>query len=200
MIFITFSPGLWLQALIIAITHLLIDAAKLQWQKPATKRVWFFIDQLLHLLTIVIVWAHHENMIFDTTILTDKKFLVYLAGLLFLIKPTSYIIKTVISRWEPAHVAALQNPQSPTGNVNTDSLINAGNLIGILERLLVLVFIITGKWEGVGFLLAAKSVFRFGDLKDAKDMKLTEYVLIGTLLSFGIAIITSLIMLKLLAK
>ncbi len=44
----------------------------------------------------------------------------------------------------------------------------------------------TGKvW---GFLIAAKSIFRFGDLSKAKDRKLTEYILIGTLLSFGIAI------------
>jgi hypothetical protein len=35
--------------------------------------------------------------------------------------------------------------------------------------------------------LAAKSIFRFGDFK---DRKLTEYVLIGNLLSFGMAMIT----------
>ncbi|RZK66384.1 MAG: DUF3307 domain-containing protein, partial [Pedobacter sp.] len=40
--------------------------------------------------------------------------------------------------------------------------------------------------------LAAKSIFRFGDLKDAHDIKLTEYVLIGTLLSFSIAVAVSL--------
>lgn len=40
--------------------------------------------------------------------------------------------------------------------------------------------------EAVGFLLAAKSVFRFGDLRDDQDRKRTEYVLIGTLLSFGL--------------
>jgi hypothetical protein len=42
-------------------------------------------------------------------------------------------------------------------------------------------------------------VFRFGDLKEAADMKLTEYVLIGTLLSFGIATATALITLKIMA-
>ena len=47
---------------------------------------------------------------------------------------------------------------------------------------------LVGVVEAVGFLLAAKSVFRFGDLKDDKDRMRTEYVLIGTLLSFGIAI------------
>jgi hypothetical protein len=46
------------------------------------------------------------------------------------------------------------------------------------------------------FLLAAKSIFRFGDLKKVKDRKLTEYVLIGTLLSFGIAILVGLIALQ----
>ncbi len=69
-----------------------------------------------------------------------------------------------------------------------ESLSDAGKYIGILERLFVFAFILTGHWEAVGFLLAAKSVFRFGDLKESKDRKLTEYILIGTLLSFGIAI------------
>ena len=54
-------------------------------------------------------------------------------------------------------------------------------------------FIITNHFEAIGFLLAAKSIFRFGDLKEAKDRKLTEYVLIGTLLSFGIAILAGLV-------
>jgi hypothetical protein len=57
--------------------------------------------------------------------------------------------------------------------------------------------VIIGKWEGIGFLLAAKSIFRFGDLKEAKDRKLTEYILIGTLLSFGVAIMVGFITLEL---
>ncbi len=69
----------------------------------------------------------------------------------------------------------------------------------MLERLLVFSFILLNQWEAIGFLLAAKSVFRFGDLTNAKDRQLTEYILIGTLLSFGIAIIISLTYLKLLS-
>jgi hypothetical protein len=67
----------------------------------------------------------------------------------------------------------------------------------MLERLFVFTFVITGNWEAIGFLLAAKSVFRFGDLKESKDRKLTEYILIGTLLSFGIAILIGVMTLKL---
>ncbi|HLV52538.1 MAG TPA: hypothetical protein VKY29_00860, partial [Cryomorphaceae bacterium] len=44
------------------------------------------------------------------------------------------------------------------------------------------------QWAAIGFLMAAKSIFRFGDLTRAKDRRLTEYILIGTFLSFGIAL------------
>jgi hypothetical protein len=83
---------------------------------------------------------------------------------------------------------------------NEKSLNQAGKYIGILERIFVFIFVITGKWEGIGFLLAAKSVFRFGDLKESKDRKLTEYILKGTLLSFGIAIATGMLVVKLVEK
>lgn len=84
-------------------------------------------------------------------------------------------------------------------NDNNDaSLASAGKYIGILERLFIFTFILTGNWGAIGFLLAAKSVFRFGDLRESKDRKLTEYILIGTLLSFGIAVATAMLMLELL--
>jgi hypothetical protein len=92
------------------------------------------------------------------------------------------IIKTFISQWTPDTLYTV-----------TSSLPDAGKIIGYLERLMVLTFILSHHWEAVGFLLAAKSVFRFGDLKESHDRKLTEYVLIGTLLSFGIALAVSLI-------
>jgi hypothetical protein len=48
--------------------------------------------------------------------------------------------------------------------------------------------VVTGNLTSIGFLMAAKSIFRFGDLTPIQDRKLTEYVLIGTLISFGTAI------------
>jgi hypothetical protein len=71
----------------------------------------------------------------------------------------------------------------------TAELKNAGKLIGILERILVLTFVIIGKLEVVGFLIAAKSILRY---KDTNTIK-TEYVLIGTMLSFGIAMLVGLV-------
>jgi hypothetical protein len=176
------GPALrWPAALAIAATHLLIDGLKLQLQQPGTRRQWFFIDQLLHLAVLVAAWLlvtgyrpHIEW--FNNTVL-----LIYVVAVLFLLSPASLLIKIFISRW------------SPNDTPGDNTLQSAGKLIGMLERLLVFAFVALGKWEGIGFMLAAKSVFRFGDLKDSRDRKLTEYVLIGTLLSFGLAIAAGLV-------
>lgn len=65
-----------------------------------------------------------------------------------------------------------------------------------MERFLILTFILTETMEGIGFLLAAKSIFRFGDLNKAQELRTTEYILIGTLTSFVIAISIGLIISK----
>lgn len=63
---------------------------------------------------------------------------------------------------------------------------NGGRLIGTLERGLIFLLVMTGQTQGIGFLIAAKSVLRFGTVGD--DRAVSEYVIIGTLASFGWAI------------
>jgi hypothetical protein len=169
-------------AVLIAVTHGIIDLIKLNFQKNTTKRTWFIVDQILHLLVLTgIVFLYENKTIYMFWI--DNRFWILITGFLFITKPISILIKTIISVWNPEN----------SNNESDNSLANAGNYIGILERLFVFCFILTGHFEAIGFLLAAKSIFRFGDLKEAKDRKLTEYVLIGTLISFGSAIVTGLV-------
>lgn len=163
-----------------AVTHLLIDFLKLSFQKDTNRNAWFAADQLLHLTVITILWiwlADGAVPAFEPGL----AFFVMITAAVFLTTPTSFVIRMLISRWSPE-----------SDHENTKSLQDAGKFIGILERLFILAFLAGNHWEAVGFLLAAKSVFRFGDLKDAHDRKLTEYVMIGTLLSFGIAMATGL--------
>ena len=176
-------------AVLIAVTHGIIDLIKLNFQKKKTKRTWFVLDQIAHVLILigVVLLYKGEPIQFQWF---NNKFWVLITGLLLITKPTSIFIKTIISIWTPES----QNSH------NDNSLATAGNYIGILERLFVFCFILTGHFEAIGFLLAAKSIFRFGDLKEAKDRKLTEYVMIGTLMSFGISIITGLIVQALLLQ
>ncbi len=71
-----------------------------------------------------------------------------------------------------------------------DAIPNAGRLIGQLERTLILFLVIAGVPSGIGFLIAAKSVLRFGDVtaEGTDNRKMAEYVIIGTLASFTFAI------------
>ncbi|WP_230036432.1 DUF3307 domain-containing protein [Chryseobacterium sp. Bi04] len=174
---------LWWVALLIGVSHFVIDAAKLSFQTIKTKKTWFFIDQLLHI--IVIAGASFYFREFDFSFLGNQEFLKIIMAALFLTTPASIFIKILLSSWTP--VPDAQNA------IQTESLSSAGKYIGILERLLVFTFIMVNHWEGVGFMVAAKSVFRFSDLAQAKQRKLTEYVLIGTLLSFGLAVLTGII-------
>ncbi|HLN94655.1 MAG TPA: DUF3307 domain-containing protein [Flavobacterium sp.] len=172
------KEGFWVYAMVLAVVHGGIDAAKLVLQRDATKRQWFIIDQLLHIASICLIVMWNEPT--DLEWQLDDSFLILLTGAILLTKPTSLLIKVIISGW------------TPDDKPGDGSLSNAGNYIGILERLFVFGFILTGHFEAIGFLLGAKSIFRFGDLTRANDRKLTEYVLIGTLLSFGIAILAGL--------
>jgi hypothetical protein len=60
-----------------------------------------------------------------------------------------------------------------------------GAWIGLLERALVFGFVLAGQVTAIGFLIAAKSVLRF---RYASERSISEYVIIGTLASFGWAI------------
>ena len=68
---------------------------------------------------------------------------------------------------------------------NNGDLLQAGRIIGILERILFLIFIVNNHYNAVGFLIAAKSILRFKDAEAAK----TQYLLIGSLLSLLIAVV-----------
>ena len=170
----------------IGLAHLIIDGLKLILQRKKTKRLFFFIDQLLHLISILAltILLNQGEIEFNLTI--SAAHLLLFICLAFLTLPTSIIMKTIFSKWNISKLTK-----------DNESLKDAGKYIGVLERLLVFIFIIVGHWEAVGFLITAKSVFRFGDLTASKERKLTEYILIGTLISFGIAIVISLLYLNL---
>lgn len=173
----------WLLALSVLLIHGLIDIAKLYFQKKNNKTSWFVIDQALHLISIFILWLVWTDTNLEISLWLESTSLwIYVTALLFLTSVSGILIQVLLTKWSTS-----------INDGKNQSLDNAGKYIGILERLFVFTFVILGRWEAIGFLLAAKSVFRFGDLKESKDRKLTEYILIGTLLSFGIAILIGIV-------
>lgn len=175
-----FNLKYWIGMLCIVLSHFGIDLAKIYLTKKVNRQHLFFFDQLAHLLVIALVVKGYTNYSLSLDNLYCPKVLLFVTAVICTTVVSSIIMKVIIDKWQ-----LKEN--------NDASLKHAGAYIGILERLFIFGFIIMGYWQGVGFLLAAKSVFRFGDLSKAKDRKLTEYILIGTLLSFGLAILCGLV-------
>ncbi len=170
---------LWWLPLLIFLTHFIIDFIKTQFGK---KELPYFIwDQVAHYCVIFLIWYYLQSHLTATQTISRLSTTAWIIFTSFVavLKPSSILIKLFMEfhGWVP-NIPSLQG------------LPNAGKWIGYLERILILIFIFTNNIEGVGFLLAAKSIFRFGELNKSRDIKVTEYVLIGTFLSFTIAIIT----------
>lgn len=167
-------------ALVIALTHFIIDGVK-----PSINRskylgkYAFFIDQALHLVVlvgVVFVYAYYIGVYPWVNMNLSSGGLMAIWAYLACLKPSNIVIKEVFRVYE------INVP-------GTDDLPNAGKLIGMLERILVLTFIMLNEFQAVGFLIAAKSILRF---KNDDSLK-AEYVLIGTLLSFGLAVLLGII-------
>ncbi len=70
-----------------------------------------------------------------------------------------------------------------------------GEVIGILERIIVLTLVIIGQYQAIAFVVAAKSIARFKEFDKKSDGKnFADYYLEGTLASIGVAIITGILL------
>lgn len=191
--------NLWWVTLATGATHLLIDAMKLKLAtktKPENELKVFAYDQIAHGVVIILLWLFATNSWIKTGlylqfIFADYELQLKLLGYIVVASPAGFIIQFLTRRWI-------------NDLANNESLQNAGKWIGILERLLILTMVFIHQFGAIGFLLAAKSILRVYDKPDKpggeptmgkpfSSRKHTEYVLIGTLLSVGIAMAVGLI-------
>lgn len=82
---------------------------------------------------IFILWYFWQNLTISVEEIITEKRLLFLTAIVAITLPASVAIKIFISRWAPE-----------TEDSDTESLRSAGKYIGILERLFVLVFVLTG--------------------------------------------------------
>lgn len=178
---------MWLVPLIISISHFFIDLWKLNTNKD--NLVYFLWDQFFHLVVIILAWlylvdAFDKIGLFLENIANSPQILAMIIGYLLVIFPVGFLVGKATERWRDD----LEKVEGEGA-----SLKSAGRYIGIFERILVLTFILTGNFSAIGFLIAAKSVLRFNEKSGKNSRKQTEYVLIGTLMSFAISIVIGLL-------
>lgn len=171
---------------LIAGSHLVIDAAKVYFTKNNLKV--FAADQVAHCLVIAaasLIWPGTFDDWWWAHWLMDAQrpwffYAVTLAtGVVVNLHVGAIIIKKATERFSrqiPMPIAGLQD---------------GGTYIGWMERAIIMVFILINQPTGIGFLITAKSILRFGDVKDSRERQLTEYIIIGTFMSFAWGLIVS---------
>ncbi len=198
-------PNLLMVLVPFAILHVLIDTFKEAVtrefaEKPLSARrdlALFGLDQLAHAIAIVCFswliasqYGRTEWMFAEHSMLFDPWLValwVWLAGLVLTTRTGGMVIAMVVApileelrRTRPDDA----DEDAEVMRLDVRGLQHGGRLIGWLERALIFLLVMNGAIAGVGFLAAAKSVFRFGEISDPRQRKEAEYILIGTLLSF----------------
>lgn len=171
----------WGIALIILISHILIDGWK-SYQKESVTH--FLTDQVLHLAIITGCW-YFSFLNWEITRsawlqLNNNSYVwVIITAFVFVTMPAGILIGQLTKKWQ--------------GKVDNkdNTLANAGKWIGIAERIIVLILVLQNQYSAIGLLVTAKGIIRFSE-KDRPEIK-TEYLVIGTLLSIAIAIVTGLL-------
>ncbi|AXI46974.1 DUF3307 domain-containing protein [Sulfitobacter sp. SK012] len=174
-----FSGGAMWLSLAIAASHIAIDAIKVYFAPDSLRT--YLTDQAAHIAILlgVALWVPNSALTGLWPLLPPDgiKLSLMISGLIAASMAGGPAVGYLMARYK---VAA-----QPQG------LENAGRIIGLMERGLIYLMILIGEPAGIGFLIAAKSILRFDTV--SKDQKISEYVIIGTLASFGWALAVSLI-------
>jgi hypothetical protein len=159
---------------VVAVLHLLIDVGKAL-ARPGLAA--FLVDQGLHLGVLAAVAAYLPGLR-DAGLWAGAAWLpgvlVLGSGAVLAIRAGAFAVDLLLKPW---------------GDVGLEGLPGGGRTIGNLERGLIYLLVLTGQPAAIGFLIAAKSVLRFGSV--GNEGRLSEYVIVGTLASFGWAILVS---------
>ena len=163
---------------------------KLQAWSPSADwdSILFMADQISHIMALLPLWLAFQHGWFELSLPTNdwaslwgirySKLLILISGFAVGVWGVGVLLKYQMASFAK-HLPKDEGPGIPEG----------GRTIGILERVFVLIFVLAGKPEAAGFVMAAKSVFRIGDLTKNTDRKFAEYIMIGTLRSFAYAFV-----------
>ncbi len=181
--------------LLIAVTHFVIDMIKIRLGDPRLGP--FVADQLAHLAVIALgaalfpgAWGAGLWGVLATGPLAE--------GVAHLPQAMAFVAGLVATVWAGGYAvrALMTDLRLPSDAGESGSLPLGGQLIGRLERLMILMLLLANQPDGIGLLIAAKSILRFNELAhDAASAdsgrRASEYVIIGTLASFAWAIATA---------
>lgn len=182
-------PSGWPIGLAVGIVHGLIDFVKTR--STRKELPLFLIDQGLHFVTLALFASAGAARLQGQVAIWSALFgadyyrvLVILTGALAAVYASSFAVDIAVKPLIRQMADGPQEDQSELAAEHQRGLLKGGRFIGYLERSLIFLFVLVDVPSAIGFLIAAKSVFRFGELSDRSNRVEAEYIIIGTLMSF----------------
>ncbi len=154
---------------VLLVTHILIDMGACYFQRKNKQTVVFVVDQALH---IGILFFISRFFIFSNGIDDYYEILKIVFLCLTLIMPCSVMINKLISDIYP--------------DSSEMSLFDIGSMIGIMERILTVIFACFENFPAIAIIITVKTWARTNDLKET-DFR-NKYLL-GTLTSLVLALL-----------
>lgn len=144
-------------------------------RNEAEKGRIYVADQIAHIISIYIFCHIVINYIDPINILGffngmnvyQTSTLQTILMFLLVLKPVNVTFKVLLNKYKPLE-----------GNTENK---NVGQLIGNLERLLVIILLFANQYTAIGLVFTAKSISRYD--KISSDKQFAEYYLLGTLFS-----------------
>jgi hypothetical protein len=179
----------WRILLVILLTHFVMDAVKAYYLSGSLASL--LADQFVHLAVLLALACYFPDAAKDGWWITRVKpdlsrwyfaSLSFISGMILCVPAGGTLIAKVTRRFT-----------DEIRDNDIAGLTQGGQYIGWLERFLVMLLLLMDQPNGIGFLIAAKSVLRFGEIKDPSQRKVAEYIIIGTFLSFGWALLISML-------
>lgn len=189
--------GLLVISLILTALHWAGDSVKLLLQKKYPQKVsqLFLGDQIVHVISILLLWSW-QTKVFSNLIpvvlwtFHDYKASLLLLGYAIIIWPADYFLRFTLEKIN-------RNTKKPGNGTNDiideeskeeeSKIEHGGKLIGIFERIIILTLVLLNQYEAIGFLVAGKGIMRFAQQNE--NIR-SEYVLVGTMMSYAISIST----------
>lgn len=176
-----FDPTWWKGVVFIGLTHTLIDALQLRLRLPVAPLARFILDQMAHITIIVMALTaggYLEAVSITSNLmisLQSNRFLAYLLGYAFITMPAWVLVK-----FTAYGLVKGSAPDFP-GETN--------KYIGILERLLITTFVLSGQFLLIPLVAVPRFVLEWPRVAESDN---TSVYVVELLASIALAVVTGL--------
>ncbi len=115
-----------------------------------------------------------------STMVLDYKASLIVLGYIIMLWPTSFVVKFCLQGIDRSA------PQSTASSTTEPDAERGGRIIGMFERVIIFTLVLLGEYSAIGFLITGKSIIRFAQ---SNEKIRSEYVLVGTMVSYAVAIL-----------